>query len=198
MSSDCVPPKITAKLVDGSIDDIIRKGLSLPGMILIICAFTQIPRRDITRLLQLTHAEMDSNFSAPWLCGCMQPTRRFFRPVSLNVPQQLTCRLVEMIRKWNILLVKGRVREMPVLGRIGNEMITGRIVRSRFCSVRIPLMSRTRLSIVPPAETLYVPERTGSSWSTTRVEVGSAPCLATSATRTPVYKSASTKIWLID
>jgi len=41
----------------------------------------------------------------------------------------LMVRLVEMCRRLNILIKTGLVREMPVMGRIGNEIVYGSVVR---------------------------------------------------------------------
>ena len=53
----------------------------------------------------------------------------------------LTSRLVDLVRGLHILLNTGSTRELYVTGRLGDEIVFGKIVRQ---CIRILLMSRTR------------------------------------------------------
>jgi len=59
----------------------------------------------------------------------------------VNVETSLTSRLVDLIRGLHILLNTGSTRELYVMGRLGDEIVFGKIVRQ---CIRILLISRTR------------------------------------------------------
>ena len=59
----------------------------------------------------------------------------------VNVGISLTSRLVDLIRGLHILLNTGSTRELYVMGRLGDEIVFGKIVSQRF---RTLLMSRTK------------------------------------------------------